>query len=340
MKGISVSANAAITPVRPFNVLTAEKIRQMPPDTTRWLVHNLLPAIGTSIVGAPPKAGKSVFTRQLCAFVSMGLPFLDRDVQRGKTLYFSTQERAWPIYEHFVSLGCTADTMPFVVAGERFNPIEALKKLVATLKDYPGIKLIVLDMIADFLPVKDTNDYGEMGKAFSPLHMLAEEHSLHICATHHTKKAQTENPVHAFIGSSAITGAVDQLICLNTDSRQQRSIVTAQRQGESMPLTLLNWDATKRAMYLGQSAEEVRASEVKETRDRISIDMMTWISTYPGHKRDVILDAVRGDTSTKRAIFNELEREGHLLKYGTGQKGDPYTYRDSDFSDAAAAIAA
>ena len=104
--------------------------------------------------------------------------------------------------------------MPLVIAEERFNPKEALARLNATAEEYPGLKLIVADMIGELLPLKDTNDYPEMGKVFAPLRHLAERHKLHICVTHHTRKVVTDNPAQMFIGSSAIAGAVDNLICL------------------------------------------------------------------------------------------------------------------------------
>lgn len=69
--------SAAKAPVRPFKVLTGAELLQMPSDSTQWLVEGLLPAVGTSLIGAPPKCGKSVFTRQLCAFVQMAIHFLD-----------------------------------------------------------------------------------------------------------------------------------------------------------------------------------------------------------------------------------------------------------------------
>jgi AAA domain len=270
----------------------------------------------------------------------MGLPFLGREVRQGKALYFSTQERPGPIAGHFKDLGCTAGTAPMVVVGQRFDIHAALDRLDATVREHPEIKLIVLDMVSDVLPLKDSNDYTEMNKKFAPLRELAETNKLHICSTTHTKKAHTENPVHSFIGSSAIAGAVDQLISMSTDQRQQRCLTTVQRYGESIPPTLLNWDSTRRAMHLGQSTEAAKAEQQKGTEDRIIRDLMLWVLGNPGRPREEILDAVKGDTTTKRKAFNQIKESGHFLQSGSGQRGEPYTYCMYKTSDETAVQAA
>lgn len=331
---------AANASVRPFRVTTGAELFQMPADSTEWLVQGLIPAVGTSLIGAPPKAGKSCFTRQLCAFVQMGLPFLGRDVKQAKTLYFSTQERCWPIAEHFRSLGCTEETMPDLIAGEKFDQREALERLAQTVAGVSGLKLVVVDMIGDFLPLKDSNDYQETTRKFAPLRQLAEQYSIHLCVTTHTKKAQTDNPVHAVIGSQAIAGAVDQVVILNNDSRQQRTITTIQRYGESIPLTLLNWATDRRAMFLGKNADEARADQKKDTVDRITRELMVYITGNPGCTKEEVLGAVRGDATAKRKALSTLMSEGYLVRSGSGQKGDPYVYTMSDESDLLAAQAA
>ena len=207
--------SAPSTSVLPLPIWSPEDLYQTPEDRTPWLVHNLIPAVGTSIIGAPAKAGKSVMTRQLCAFVSQGRPFLGREVRQGQSLYVSTQETRGKIAQHFRELGGDKETTPFVSASGRIEPRGALDRVSATLGQYPEIKLVVLDMIADLLPLHDTNDYGEMNKTFGQLRNLAEKHQIHVCVTHHSKKSETENAAHAFIGSSAIAGSVDQLLRLH-----------------------------------------------------------------------------------------------------------------------------
>ena len=93
-------------------------------------------------------------------------------------------------------------------------------------------------------------------------------------------------------------------------------------------------------MFLGQNADEVRAEQKKATRDRIGIEVLVWVMGNPGHTREQILDAVRGDVTTKRQVFNELVDDGQFLRSGAGQKNDPHVYQVSEASDVTSAKAA
>ena len=142
------------------------------------------------------------------------------------------------------------------------------------------------------------------------------------------------------MGSQAIAGAVDQVLILNNDARQQREIITVQRYGESIPLTLLNWDPDRRAMFLGQNADEVKAEHREATNNRIIQDIFSWVLKYPDRTKDEILAAVTGNTAAKREAFRKIYAEGYILRSGTGEKGNPYTYTLDKKPSNNAAIAA
>jgi RecA-family ATPase len=311
----------------------------MPDIPTDWLVDGLLPSIGTSIWAAPPKTAKSTILRQLSAFVSIGIPFLGRDVKQGGSLYFSTQERAIAIASHFRALGCIGDTFPLVIAEEQFSPKEALLMLDNAISRNPGLRLVVIDMICEVLPLQDTSDYAETSRTFSALHLMAERHKLHIAVSHHSKKAHVENLSQSLIGSSAIAGSVDQIIGLTIDSKQRRFIQTAQRQGVSLALTQLEWDAEKRSLSLGRDVEELKASEKKDQHERVLYDLLLWMIGHPECEREKALDGVRGDVALKRRAFNELLEEGQIAQSGIGRKGSPFTYTVTPTKEPAALAA-
>lgn len=56
-------------------------------DTTTWLVHNLLPDIGWTLMHAPAGVGKTTLALQMCAALVEGVPFLGMDTVPTKCLY-------------------------------------------------------------------------------------------------------------------------------------------------------------------------------------------------------------------------------------------------------------
>lgn len=308
-----------------FTVLSGKDVTNVREERIDWLVEGLLPAIGTSIMGAAPKTGKSVLARQLAAFVRRGIPLLGGEVKQGATLYFSTQERPGPIAAHFHALGCSDENVPDLITEKGFDRKSSLQMLDEAISG-KGYALAVIDMIVDFLPVKDTNDYEETRKVFAGLAQLAQKHRLHIAVTHHTKKVTPDNPVQAFIGSTAITGSVDQLLCMSVDKYQNRYLVTSQRYGESMPETELRWDKEQRAMYLGRSADELKTEQAAKTEERIEKGLVEFIQRSPRSTLEEILNSVTGDRTIKYRTFKVLKDTGQLLASGTGQKNDPFRY--------------
>lgn len=294
-----------------------------------WLVEGLLPAVGTSIIGAPPKTGKSILARQLCASVHNGDPFLGRESMRGRALYFSTQESPSNIAAHFRAMGYgDRDTMPAVIAVRRVERQNAIESLDKTLEENPGFKLVLIDMIVDFLPVTDTNDYEETRKVFAGIATLADKHKLHVAVTHHSKKVKQENSVHDLLGSTAMPGAVDQVIMLSVDRAKNRYLTSSQRYGDDIEETSLNWNAELRRMSLGRTADELVLEERSAAKGRIEKAVMEFVVNHPSCTRDDVLRGVAGDQNVKTSALEFFGQSGLIDRLGSGKKGDPFTFRD------------
>jgi len=316
-------------PVRKFRVMSTADLNSIPEESTTWLVDGLLPKIGTSLCGAPPKACKSTVARQLCCSVAQGMPFFGRPVQPGRALYWSTQERAIEIKKHFDKLGCSNDPRLFTIADQQFNPAEAVELLDQAITETPGLDLVVIDMLIDAVKIHDEGKYADAARVFSTIRPLAEKHRLHILATHHTKKVVADNPVHSYIGSTAITGSFDQLLTFSVDAQQNRYLVTTQRYGTSIPCTQLTFDAERQALDVGRSIAEIKEEQHDALEKRIMKDILLSVLSNPGSTKDQILKVVRGDISLKKSLFKVLRDEGQLVEHGGGLKGDPFTYQVS-----------
>jgi hypothetical protein len=309
-----------------IKLMNIGELQGMEFEKTDWLVDGLLPAVGTSIIGAAPKSGKSVFARQLCASVQLGWDFVGRQVTKGKTVYISTQDAPSIIKGHFLTMGCTTEDAPQIAHEPALNRENALEDLDETLTENSGVSLVVIDMLSDFIRVADHNDYREARQAYAGFADLAQKHRLHIAVLAHTKKVAVENPVHAIIGSTAIPGSFDQVICMSIDSRQRRYLQTAQRVGRSIPTTALNWDEERAVMSLGKTTDELKAENRRETDTRITADIVSYLTQAPESTRDDIFINVVGDQSAKYRSFKSLRENGLILQSGTGRSGDPYRF--------------
>jgi len=220
-------------------------------------------------------------------------------------------------------------TMPPVIAERQVDCHNAVEELDATLEINPGFKLVVIDMIADFLPITDVNDYQETRKVFAGIAALADKHQLHIAVTHHNKKMKQENSVHDLLGSTAMPGGVDQIIILSVDRSKNRYIDTHQRYGESIEETAINWNADRMMMFLGKATSEL-AQELKDVaKERVDQAVLTFIMNNPGCQRSQVLAKVNGDQNTKAAALEFFQQSGMVLRSGTGKRGDPFTYRET-----------
>src|SRR5207245_222542 len=131
--------------VQPLTFLSVEQLYAIPEELTEYVVSNLLPTSGLSVLVGKPKAGKSTIARQLAVCVAQGSDFLERKTARGVVLYMPLEEKASEVKAHFKTLG--------LIVGENVRtycaPVmkNGLPRLEAALKAMPDVKLVIIDPI-------------------------------------------------------------------------------------------------------------------------------------------------------------------------------------------------
>lgn len=78
-------------------------------DIDSWVVDDMLPSGGLSMLSAKPKAGKSTMARCLALAIARGEPWLGRAVVGGAVLYLALEEKRSAVRAHFQAMGATAD---------------------------------------------------------------------------------------------------------------------------------------------------------------------------------------------------------------------------------------
>lgn len=121
------------------------------PDTISWIVKDLLPDVGWTLMVGKPGIGKTTFTMQMCVALQDGKPFLDRDTKQTNILFIQAdspmlewKERLKDVAPH--SKGLTMVEVPTRVLGNPTAVNWMAEHIHTKMKPTPG--LIVFDSLA------------------------------------------------------------------------------------------------------------------------------------------------------------------------------------------------
>jgi hypothetical protein len=179
-----------------------------------WILDNLLPEVGLTILGGKPKVGKSWLALQLAGAVGSGDEVLNRHAVRGRVLYFCIEDRAARIKNRGQLQGIADDAD--VIFTETLEPLDAggmevLESLISEVSP----SLVVIDTLASAKSGKvDENAAGPMADILNKLQGMAHIRGLSILLVAHHRKGALGDPGADLRGSSAISAAADMLMAL------------------------------------------------------------------------------------------------------------------------------
>ena len=299
-------------PLTPWNEAIDE-----PPEDIPWIVDNLLPVGGTSLMVAKPKVAKSTLSRGVAAAVAEGKPLLGREVQQGAVIYLGLEEKRAEVLQHFRQMGVSRNA-PLHVFIER-APEQALERLKETIEDIKPV-LVVIDPLFRFIRFKDGNDYAESNNRLEPFVEIARQTGAHLLVTHHATKVKA-GAGDEVLGSTGIFGAVDTLISLRkNEATGQRTCLTIQRYGTDLEESVLTLDPeTGRSELTGTKKE----ADTQTKADEILIflaEQTEWIT------EKAIKQGVEGNTRLVSVALRGLFEQEKVVRTGDGKKGKPYLW--------------
>jgi len=312
----------------PFKTRTGMEIISSSPDSYPSLVQDLLLEVGVSMLCAKPKTGKSTLSRQLSVCVAEGADFLGKPTMHGNVLILNLEGPLGVLNQHLRKLGYTEKKGVIHIVHEQmpFRGEEGLKKLEATLNALPNIRLVVVDPIAKFLRLADSDDYDQVSLGIEKLEQVAKNHTLHLMFLTHGKKRHTEDVGDSAIGSTGFRGGTDTNVFLGKQGAQ-RVISVEQRWGVAIEPTLLAFDEEQQAMRLGTTVEEDMNAhqEAKDRRTQLRIEQEIWnaLCTTKNPTQQELLGVVKGKTTTKLTVLEEMirsnavavEPDGKAIRY-------------------------
>lgn len=179
-----------------------------------WLLPDLIPEVGLTILGGKPKVGKSWLALQIAGAIGVGDEVFGRRAVQRRVLYFCIEDHVprtksrWRLQENAEDGDVVFDETLEPLDGEGMNVLEALIGEVRPA-------FVVIDTLASAKSGKvDENAAGPMADILNALQRMAHSRRLSILLVAHHRKGAIGDPGADLRGSSAISAAADMLMSL------------------------------------------------------------------------------------------------------------------------------
>lgn len=200
---------------------------------------DLLITYGLTILGSPPKSGKSFFVLGMLLAICKGIPFLDRETSRVRVAYFALEDSPRRIKERIALLTGSEDYEDLELFDVFFKNVprinipnsegkyemkltpenDFLTFLDTHCKEYGTIVVDVFQAIRRGSP-GNQNLYESEYRELQALQQWAQKKKVALILVHHFKKgSQGLDPMERISGSTGISGAADTLITIERDAR-------------------------------------------------------------------------------------------------------------------------
>ena len=198
-------------------IYTAAELVKTDFPEPKWAVPGILPE-GVGILGGKPKHGKSIMGANLGQSLSNGEPALGSiPTQQGSVLYLALEDVPRRLKDRIRQTGSNAsENFHLTTEWPRMGK-GGLRLLDQEISKHPDMRLVIVDTLKMFKPVKKNNNkqlYDEDYEPVSAIKGIADKHGICILIIHHLRKSSAEDIMDTFSGTLGLTGAADSLLAL------------------------------------------------------------------------------------------------------------------------------
>jgi hypothetical protein len=182
-----------------------------------YLVKNLIPRVGLSVIWGPPKSGKSFWTFDLVMHVALGWEYRGRRVHQGPVVYcaFEGQSGIKARVEAFRQrhLAEQSDPVPFYVVTTVMDLAKDHRELIKAIKeaDNDGPVAVVLDTLNRSLAGSEGKD-EDMAAYIKAADAIRETFNCAVIVVHHCGVNESRPRGH-----TSLTGAADAQLAVKRD---------------------------------------------------------------------------------------------------------------------------
>jgi hypothetical protein len=204
---------------------TAEQLRLMTFEPIAWIVPEIIPAEGVTLLCSRPKFGKSWLAYDLCIGATTNR-FILGEIKpaQGDVLYLALEDSRRRLQRRMTKLlptfsGKWPDKLTITTEWRRLHEggLDDIRAWHQDAKAKVGNPiLVVIDVLAKVRkPTGGTRSVYEADyEALTGLHRLSHELGIAILVVHHTRKAAADDLMETVSGSNGITGAADTVIVM------------------------------------------------------------------------------------------------------------------------------
>lgn len=185
----------------------------------RWIVHDLLPA-GLSLLVGAPKVGKSWAALDIgLAVASGGRALGSLQVEEGDVLFLALEDGPRRLSDRQRLLlgdaGGASDRFHAFVEWPR--GIMAPQSAREWCEAHPDARLVVVDTLARVRPPQSSRGqaYSEDTAALVPWQAIAQDFSVAVVIVHHDRKAESADFIDAVSGTHGLAGVADTTLVLD-----------------------------------------------------------------------------------------------------------------------------
>lgn len=299
-----------------IRVYSLEDVEEIKSEKQSWLVDNLLPETGLSLLVASPKEGKSQLSRYLLKCVLHGDEFLGRDVKKGGALLGLFEEIPQNVKPFLDKLGITKeDNLKIVTAMPELNPFLSLTKLIQKTKP----SFVVIDTLQTFLRIKDINNYSEVTPKLNELGSIACEANTHILLIHHSRKGG-DGSSDSILGSQGLFAGVDTLMQIHKQQGSSNKFFSTRQRYSASDFSSAVLIQNPKNLHWS-SYPSIEDFNLEKARKEIRKYLFEKDMTEPE-----ILEEVTGKTTFIKEALRTLLDRNEIKRVGEGKRGNPYIY--------------
>jgi hypothetical protein len=241
----------------------------------RYLVKNLIPRVGLTVVWGPPKCGKSFWAFDIMMHVALGWKYRDRRVHPGPTVYCAfegqtgIEARAEAFRQRF--LAETADKVAFYLQPMTLDLVRDHSALIAAIKDHLGDNkpvAVTLDTLNRSIRGSESSD-EDMTAYVNAADAIRAAFDCAVIIVHHCG-IEGNRPR----GHTSLTGAVEAQLAVRRDTANN-VIVTVEHMKDGPEGDVIISQLERVSVGLDDDGDEISScvvipvdGPIKDTSDR------------------------------------------------------------------------